>query len=424
MTKLSVNKIQQKLIERDEVKKATYEKQKLSANRNRKEVGKPKDLSTSVTKITQVEVPGGKGKMSVEKSKGSVPQADRADQIVDKMSMPTYKKSENEKSPKSPSVSSDKPNQTTKLKQITKTIMNTEDGGSSKMGIPAAEAPDKTVNKMAHGNKNLGKNGDSVPTVKAPKAASLNSTTRPKGGVRTASFNTKDSKSVDQTKSPRGSLPEPSDSPKKPTWKTEKNGHNVTEATLTSVNMMIGGKMKGRFEFISEGVAKKLADSYKNLGYKVEFSRARPAWMDDKEFLSLMREAVDARYNFVIEMSKDARKKAFERFRKLAQDSFIDLYESRQDWINHMTNAFKHVEKMVEAKYVENLNLYECTVRITQNRKPIDLTIVTEATDHAMALRQVKNRVFENWGFKVSLKHIFVDGTKYLPEQIVSWSKK
>lgn len=418
MTKLSVNLIQSKLLKEDEVKKATYQKQELRKNRQSKEVGKPKDLSGSVTKITQIEVPSEKS-LSKASEKPGIPQADFAYTYTDKQKNPTWSKSGDEGSPKVPSTKRDKPNQTTKLKQVGKTIKNTEADKEGGMGLPAGKDPSKTVDAMPRGSKNLNASGDDVPVVKAPKAASLNSTTRPKGGERKASFDTKDRQKPDQTKQPSGDLPTPSDAPKKVTFKTEKQGHNVRES---AVAVIVNGKTKGRMEVVTEGIVKKLQEQYGKFGYKVDVKPVRSAWMDDKAFLKLMREWVDAKFNFVPTIAEKARKEAFQRFYNTAKSSYNGLFESRQDFLKAVKAAFALVEKRIEKKYVGGLELFECTARVRKGKKVFDMTVLTEATGHEMAARQVRQQIIAEYGFDLKLRHVFVDGKKFAPEQIVEWA--
>ena len=418
MTKLSVNLIQSKLLKEDEVKKATYRKQELRKNRKPKEVGKPKDLSGSVTKITQIEVPSEKS-LSKASEKPGIPQADFAYTYTDKQKNPTWSKSGDEGSPKVPSTKREKPNQTTKLKQVNGAIKRTEAGKEGGMGLPAGKDPSKTVDAMPHGGKNLKSSGDDVPEVKAPKAASLNSTTRPKGGERKASFDTKDRKKPEQTKQPSGDLPTPSDAPKKATFKTEKNGHNVRES---AVAVVVNGKTKGRMEVVTEGVVKKLVEQYGKFGYKIDVKPVRSAWMDDKAFLKLMREWVDAKFNFVPTIAEKARKAAFQRFYNAAKSSYNGLFENRQDFLKAVKAAFALVEKRIEKKYVAGLDLFECTARVQQGKKVFDMTVMTEATGHDMAARQVRQQIIAEYGFDLKLKHVFVDGKKFTPEQIVEWA--
>jgi len=50
-----------------------------------------------------------------------------------------------------------------------------------------------------------------------------------------------------------------------------------------------------------------------------------------------------------------------------------------------------------------------------------DIELLTEATDHQMALRLVRNKLMEQFGLAADIRHIFVDGTKYSPDQIEEW---
>ena len=76
---------------------------------------------------------------------------------------------------------------------------------------------------------------------------------------------------------------------------------------------------------------------------------------------------------------------------------------------------------LAETKYHNSLDLKLCVARVVKNGKPYDLEVVSEATDDHMALRAVRNQIFEEYGLDTNIKHIFVDGRKYGTNQIKEW---
>ena len=47
---------------------------------------------------------------------------------------------------------------------------------------------------------------------------------------------------------------------------------------------------------------------------------------------------------------------------------------------------------------------------------------MTEATGDHMALRQIRNRMLEDYGFDTEIKHIFIDGRKYTTKKIEEYA--
>ena len=85
MSKLTVDLIQSRLLEADEMKKVTAQKLKVEKARKPHEVGNIKDLSTNLTKIKQVEVPKCEGKATSKDSGSVIPQSDFAFTYTEKM---------------------------------------------------------------------------------------------------------------------------------------------------------------------------------------------------------------------------------------------------------------------------------------------------------------------------------------------------
>jgi hypothetical protein len=72
--------------------------------------------------------------------------------------------------------------------------------------------------------------------------------------------------------------------------------------------------------------------------------------------------------------------------------------------------------------YKSNLNLFIGKARVVAESGAIDdVEILSEATDHQMALRLIRNKLMEEYGLDTNIKFVFVDGTKYMPEQIREW---
>ena len=433
MTRLTVELVQQMLLEEDQIKKATAQKMKKpSVKAGERKAGK--DPALSQTKIKQVEAP--KKDMPAGKEVGNfIPQADFAKSYTDKMKhgndtvLTKGGQNQNQKSPKMPKSTSETPNQETKLSLVKDPIKGTEDDGEQKADfIPQADFAKKYTDKMPHGDKNLkAGNEEGGEGLKKPKVASLSAskgahadaTTRPKANQRKAAKLGTDrgTKKVQQVKGPSGFSSDPSDAMnRKVKWEKQTGGaHNVVES---GVVVKLKGKTKATFEVVSRDVLRKMAESYKKAGYELKFQRTQPSWKSDKVFLTLLRESVHASMNFAPKYAKAYRKAALSRFRTLSQGSYTSLYEGRDGFNQVVWSAFRQIEKKAKSRYVEGLEPFEVIARISDGEDDFDIEIMTEASDHGMALRQTYHKIAETYGLDVVLKHVFVDGTKYSPKQI------
>ncbi len=425
MSKLTVDLIQSRLIEADELQKVSVQKLKVEKARKPREVGNIKDFSGNLTKIKQVEVPSPEGKISDSNTTSLIPQAEYA--FTYTASMPTGQaggdgKDKKDKAVKSPKTTSLKPNQQSKMKEIKGSIKGTEDDGKQPAAaLPPADYAFVYTDKMGHGNKTLGGGnegggeGISKPTVAKMKGGPTRA-----GGGRSAKRlgelpNT--SNSADEGTVDKADTRKTKDSIKKVSWNKEKgDSYNVVES---GVAVKLRGKTKAVFDVVSTNVLHRMVENYERFGYQVSLKRVQPSWKKDRRFLGLLREAVNAKYNFAPQTQTKIRKAALNRFASLAKGSYNDMYESRQDYIETVREAFLKIEGMAEGKYLDGLDIFECIARVKIEEDTVaDLEIITEATDHHMALRQVRNQIAEEYGLDVKIGHIFVDGKKYTPRQI------
>ena len=429
MSKLTVDLIQSRLLEADEMKKVTAQKLKVEKARKPQEVGNIKDLSTNLTKIKQVEVPKAEGKASGKDTGSVIPQADFAHTYTEKM--PTGQaggdgKDKKDKAVKTPSTTSLKPNQQSKMKEIKGSVKGTDDDGKqAAAALPQAEYAHTYVDKMAHGNKTLGGGNEAGGEgVAKPTVAKMKGGPTRAGGTRTAKRLGElpnNSNSANAGEVGKGDTRKTKDSLKKVSWKKETGGsHNVVES---GVAVKLRGKTKATFDVVSTVVLHRMVDNYEKFGYEVSLERVEPSWKKDRKFLGLLREAVNAKYNFAPQTQVKLRKAALNRFAALSQGSYNEMYESRQDYVETIREAFLKIESMAEGKYLDGLEIFECIARVKVEEDTIaDLEIITEATDHHMALRQVRNQIAEEYGLDVQIGHIFVDGKKYATRQIKAYT--
>lgn len=423
MNKLSLQLVTDHLLRESEEVKAKYDTMKAPDGKS-KAVGAPKDLSSRKDKVSQVEVPsshksGSAKKSSAGKAADGIPQAKMADGKT-VHAVPKMSSAKGEKSPATPSVSKTKPNQTSKMKEVGNTIKGTEAGKGPKMGIPAADFADTYVKGMAHGNATHGDKNGSTPEVKAPKAASLNGTTAP--ARKAAAIRTpEDRKTVAQVNGPTGTLKTPSDAGKVPSWEKNMNGHNVME----SVQLIVNGQPKASFGVIHREIAKKLVESYRSYGYDVAVRRGPDAsWKQDRQLMTTIFEAMDARYNNSPETSRKLVSEAMNRFFQLTQSDYNSMYESRQQFTKTLKTAFDRIMEQADVKYRQRLDVVEGLVRVVVAEETIDLDLITQARNTDMALRNFRDTVLEEYGLGAKIKHLFIEGQKFLPRDIKDWKAR
>ncbi len=434
MTNLSIELAQGKLREADEVKKATVAKMK-NRNRGTKEIKNP---SAAVKKserhdqITQIVQDSG-FTADVAPKKGSdeiIPQADFADTYTKKMDhgqSAGMGKGENEKSPKGIGTKGMTPNQTTKLKQVKNEIKGTDDDGSQKVfTIPQAKFADEYTKSMEHGKAGgtTKEDGSSGEPGKTPYGKMEGGPTRA-GGKKTAKLgdNTvgakdKDSQTADQVDGVKKRETAPSDAMKWGSADYKKETHGALNVVESGVAVTLMGKRKATFEVVSHKVLNQMLENYAQHGYELEFVRTNAAWKSDAKFLKALKESIHARFNYAPNIATQARKDAMQRFGQLCRKSYNDMYESRQEFVQTIGNAFKKIEAIAEDKYVDSLEFFDCAARLVVEDDQIDLELVTQATDKNMACRQVRNSLREEYGFGADIKHIFVDGEKFTSGKI------
>lgn len=373
-------------------------------------MGTPKDTSKSVTKIKQVDAPKG-GKPGEMKSKGGIPTSKYAGDIADEVKAPSFKTGKTGE-PGKVAVGKD----TVKTKRPAEAVKE------------AADRADKIVAGMGRGMKSKdGKSGEpgkvgyksDKVTDRAPTAVARDKVT---GKTGTVTAKAPAQKTAPQVKFDAKKLPCPSDAPKKATWVTEAAKAPFYE----SVELVVKGNVKSSFGVINREVASKLVEGYKQHGIEASLRKAQTpaAWKADKELQKLMFEALDAEYNSAESFASSASRKARNRFFSLVQEDYSPLYESKQAFTDTALAAFDKVMEAADASYRKTLKVYDGIVRVLHEGEVIDLGLVSQARNTDMALRNMRDTVMEEYGVEVEIKHVFIDGDKYLPTQIKPWKSR
>lgn len=421
--KLSMQLIEGRLLAESEEVKASYDTMKAPDGRSKKAV--MKDPSGRTTKIAQVTVPAAH-KSSTKKSSGAkgemgIPAARLAGDIVDDYKVPKMSTAKNQKSPATPNVERMTPNQTSKMEEIKSKIRNTEGGKTDGANvIPAAEMAGNYVKKMPHGGATMKAKDSKVKEVNAGKAKTLNGTTRPARKAASMKTIPVDSQTVAQVNHPSNMTKAPADAPGKISWEKNTKGHNVME----SMQVVLNGQPKAQFGVVSKQVLKRIVENYRSHGFDVKLRRgAAPEWKKDRALIALLHESVDAHYNNAPQSAQRARKAARDRFFSLCQGDYNNMYESRREFTKTLAGAFDRIMEAADLKYRKGLKVMEGYARIIQEGELVDVELITQARDEAMALRQFRDEIVENFGFSAKVKHIFVEGAKFGPADIVEWAE-
>lgn len=413
MKKLSVAAVQQALLEEDQARKTHYETMKKNGARLRA-VGSLNDPSTKITSIKQVNLPKEKERKS-DTHPDFVLQAEMAGNYVDPMPRGIFGETNGSGAPKgTPSVSRMKPNQSTKQEKVTPNMQKgsrRSDAGSNQLW-PAAEMAQNYVDAMPRGEI-FSKDNDVGGGVTAPGAKNLHGTTRPKSSRKTADMNRNPVKEQPTVGHPSDNYPMAPGHPSKKSWEHVKSG------VLVRVNESV----KARFDIVSEAVLKKMIENYSRFGYRVVVERSgdEPAWKGDQQFMRLLHESVAARENQSPALFRKLSSATLNRLYHLCQTDYNNLYESRQEFLKTVQTAFRKIMENAVISYRKTLDLYIGKVRVVAESKMADVEILAEATDHQMALRLIRNKLMEQFGLDADIKFLFIDGTKYLPEQIKEW---
>lgn len=412
--KLSVASVQQRLLEAGEYRKVHFDRMK--ANARMHSIGSLGNPSTQITAIKQVKMPSETSWDSGKSNNPFVLQAETAGNYTDKMDRGIFERSNDDGAPrKTPSVTRMTPNQKTNQTKVSTDMQKgsrKSEGGSDSQLWPAAETASHYVDSLPRGNIFSNEStGDGK--LKAPTAKNLHGTTRPKSSQRTADMNRHPVKDPPQNKEHPDNYPMPKDAPPKRTVDHVKSG------VLVRVNESV----KAKFDIVSDRVLQKIAESYRRFGYRVVFeaSGQAPAWQRDRKFLTLVHEAVAAKQNGSNAFHNRLVNAAWNRLYQLCQNDYNKMYESRENFLQTIRKALGHIMESANENYRKNLNLFIGQARVIAENQMSDVEVVTEAVDHQMALRLTRNKMFEQFGLDTDIKYIFIDGTKYMPEQIKEW---
>jgi hypothetical protein len=415
---LSVAAVQQKLVETGEYRKVQFDRMK--ANARMHSIGSLGNPSTQITAIKQVTMPPQVHRES-ETHNTFVLQADLAGSYVDKMGRGIFEVDGDSGAPKgTPDVKRMTPNQKPAEKKVSPEMQkgSRKSEASNSQLWPAAEMAGNYVDAMPRGNIYSEDNSDGgnrlAGGVTAPKAKDLHGTTRPKSSQKTADMTRWPHKDQPAPGEPGDNYPIPREAPPK----------RKVEHLKSGVLVRVNESVKARFDIVSDTVLKRLAESYERFGYKVRFeaSNHQPAWKADRKFLALVNEAVSAKSNQSQVFEKRLINAAWNRLYQLCQDDYNTMYESRDEFLYTIKLGLKKIMESAERQYRKGLNLFIGQARIISEGKMADVEIISEAIDHQMALRLIRSKLLEQFGLNTGIKYIFIDGTKYLPEQVKEWT--
>lgn len=295
------------------------------------------------------------------------------------------------------------------MREVNNTIRRTDESSFWSKSPSAQEI----IDPMPHSVFN--RPDTDVPTVKAPSPKNLHGTTAPKSSEKKANMD----RDLDGHKVPKpvpdkiefNSVPSEAGKPPKP------------EKIRSGVAVRVNESIKARFDIVSESVLRKVVDRYKQFGYNVRVEPvAESAWKSDKALISALRESLAAKYNGAEDFANNARSAALNRFFQLVKKDANAFYESRGAFLSTVKQAFEKIMERADASYRSTFRVFDGVARIRRDGKLHDVSLVTEGTNEQMAARLIRNAMFEEFGLGIDLVHVFVDGKKFLPEQIQEWA--
>lgn len=439
MSKLSLQLIKDRLLEADEVKKTKVEKLTLR-NKKRRPIKNSMDALKRSEKFDNIDQVNQDSTFTAnvkpKDSKELMPQSDFADTYTKKMphgQAGGYGKGENAGSPKIISADTMTPNQSPSHDKVKNTLQTDQMQSDSDeiFQIPQADFAADYVEKMPHGSKNLDFNTENKGEPKSRSADQMAGGPTRSGGGRSAKLGdrqagntTVDSQNVKQISGP-GEEGQVTDAMKwrdQSLFKTQTHGAtNVYEDVESGVDVYINNRKKASFDIVSHKVLKRMVENYGKFGYEVKFNRSDASWKTSRAFLTLLTESIAAKHNHAPHTHLNLRKAAFKEFAKVTKKSYNSLYESRNEYLSTVKKAFENIEALAEKKYENSLDLKLCVARVVKEGKPYDIEVISEASNDQMALRSVRNQIFEEYGLDTSIKHIFVDGKKYGVNDIQEW---
>lgn len=428
MPKLNLNTAVRQLRESEEMRAVDVAKVK-KPDSSPGEVKVKMSPALKFTKITQTSSPRLSKPKEDSKSGLQIPTAEFGGDIVDKAPKMTFKnvKRGTQGAVKAPSaktvsgVTKPRPD----LKKVggdyDKLVRRTEEGGGFGQSVEFLSGSASANEIEAKLPKGLKSGSNATPTVGKVKPETIGPESPAAGKVSIKQ--PVDQKKIPQIKKPSGMQPDPSDGGDRPKSfdKVEKTD-NVRESVRSGVTVKLGNKVKAQFGLASVPMLSRMVESYRQHGYTLTVEATGNAgWKKDRKLLRTVWESVDAEFNFVPGAQQRLRRAGLNRLSQISQGDYTSLYESRQEFVNTLVSGFEAIEKAVRKRYVESMELMTCNVRFVSGTQPIDAEIVTEAHSKQMALRQIRNLLQETYGLDTKLVHVFVDGTKFTPDQIEPW---
>jgi hypothetical protein len=197
--------------------------------------------------------------------------------------------------------------------------------------------------------------------------------------------------------------------------------NKVTEGIVDgTVELYVGGAHKGSFAAAHGRKIAKLVEGYIDLGrnVKITFAPRSRACYKNSLFHNTMMEAAHYGYHKVDARRDELLNKAFVQFREsMKRDGMSSLFKTRTDWISKAVRpAFEQVMETYSRAYNNNLKSYEVQVRTESRKGNQDVLILTNAINEAAAAHIAAERILAEDGLTTKVKHLFVDGKKYLPE--------
>lgn len=195
------------------------------------------------------------------------------------------------------------------------------------------------------------------------------------------------------------------------------NPKKITESAGT-LSLRVNGRNKMSFQAPNPKIIRKLAESYVDLGAKVEleFTPNFKGIYLNREFHRALAEAAHLHYHGV--PRKDAVRKAGAVMVKALSKEYVPtLYRTKNEWIkSSVIPALNEAVKAYDRAYRKVLREYTVHVRTERGASIKDIMVNTMALNESSACKLAIDRIVTEHGVNTKVLHAYVDGKKVIRE--------
>lgn len=187
-----------------------------------------------------------------------------------------------------------------------------------------------------------------------------------------------------------------------------------------TVEVLVGGKVKAKFDAASPKLIAGISESYARLGREVNVRvNRRNGVTTDKKLGRKILESIHARHHNMPDIAKDLSREALIIAKNLLESEYNPFFfESKKDWIDSCVKpTFRALKESYRASYEDALEAFEVIVRVEKNGEDQDYCVMANALNEEHAAAAAKEAIIEEVGPSFKPVHAMVGSKKFLPEQ-------